>query len=403
MATPLAQLMRPKSFDDIIGQEHLTSKEAPFRKSIESGAFGSFILYGHCGTGKTSIVNVISQLYSVTKFNATTFSVKQLRQAIDQVPDGGIIHIDEIFRLTATQSDVLLPHVEDGRIRLIGCTSENPFHSMRSPLLSRCHIYVLEPLTQMSIIKILVRAATYLKKHGLNKIDKEAILYISRVANKDARRALTVLEAAFNCVTDSGIISAEVVKRVAPTKYYRLTTDDRYDLASAFQGSIQASDPDSAVYWLAKWLESGEDPRYIARRLLVSAHEDAASTPIAAAVAHSAYTAACEIGRPECDIALAHAAILIATAPRNKFAIRAIRAAISDIRKGIDLEVPKPMRDCHYKGSAKLGHGAYHDGANQEAYVGVKRKYVDPTAWKVWTTPSHHPRPTKHKPDNQDK
>jgi putative ATPase len=242
-------------------------------------------------------------------------------------------------------------------------------------------MYELEPLSQLSVLKVVLRGAAALKGRGI-KMGKAAASQIARVARGDARRALCILEAAFNY---EKVVTPETVKRVAPSKHFALSDQEHFDFASAFQGSIQASDADSAVYWLAKWLESGEDPRYVARRLLVCAHEDAASTPMCAAVAHSAYVTAKEIGRPECDIALSHAAILIATSPRNKSALRAIAAALKDVRDGRDVEVPKSMRDSHYKSCEKLNRGAYADGGNPEAYVGVNRKYYEPEI-KDWAS-----------------
>ena len=374
---PLALQLRPKTFDDVIGQPHLTSPNAVFRKSIESDNFCSFVLYGPSGSGKTSIVNVLEQRFEICKFNATTFTAKEVRKVLDAAGKI-IVMIDECYRLTAPQSDILLPYLETSRVRFIGCSAENPFHSMRSSLLSRCHIYETEPLTQIDILKVVIKGVSWLKKHWPIHIDKEAAKYISIIANGDARKALSILETAFNYDQN---ITLETAKKVAPSKYFVLGNQAHFDLASAFQGSIQASDPDAAIYWLAKWLESGEDPRYIARRLLVSAAEDAYSNPICTAVAAAAYTAACEIGRPECDLVMAQATCLIATSKRDKTSHDAIRAAVSDVRNGINIEVPKSMRDSHYKACEKLGYGAYHDGMNQEAYVGVSKRYFNPENW----------------------
>jgi putative ATPase len=376
---PLALQLRPKTFDDIIGQPHLTDPESVFRKCIEADNFSSFVLYGPSGTGKTSIVHVLEQRFKIHKFNATTFTAKEVRKVLDG-DENIIVMIDECYRLTAPQSDILLPYLETSRVRFIGCTVENPFHSMRSSLLSRCHIFETEPLSQLDVLKVLIKGVNYLKEHWPVHLEKDAAKYISVVANGDARKALSILEMAFNYKNN---ITIEIAKRVAPSKYFILADQDHFDLASAFQGSIQASDPDSAIFWLAKWLESGEDPRYIARRLMVSASEDAAGTPICAAVAHAAYIAAKEVGRPECDIPLAHATILVATAPRNKSAACAIWSAVSDVRHGVTIEVPKALKDSHYKSCEKLGHGSYNDGMNQEAYVSVGRRYYKPEEWGV--------------------
>lgn len=374
---PLALQLRPKTFDDVIGQPHLTGANAVFRKSIESDNFCSFVLFGPSGSGKTSIVNVLEQRFDIHKFNATTFTAKEIRKVLEGT-NNVVVMIDECYRLTAPQSDILLPYLETSRVRFIGCSAENPFHSMRPSLLSRCQIYETEPLSQLDTLKVIVKGAAWLKQHHPVHLDKEAAKYISVMANGDARKALSILETAFNYNLD---ISLDVVKKVTPSKYFVLSSQAHYDFASAFQGSIQASDVDAAIYWLAKWLESGEDPRYIARRLLVCAAEDAYSNPICTAVAHAAYTAACEIGRPECDLVMAQAVCLIATSKRDKTSHDAIRAAVSDVRHGINIEVPKSLKDCHYPGAAMLGHGSYYDGANQNEYVGIDRVYFKPEKW----------------------
>jgi putative ATPase len=243
-------------------------------------------------------------------------------------------------------------------------------------LLSRCHVFVLEPLKPPDIAKILLRAVKHYESNKKKiSLSKDAAKYICTIANGDARRAIEIVSIAAE-VNDK--ISLDLVQQIAPSKYYRYSPDLKYDLASWCQGAIQASDPDSAIYALARWLESGEDPRYIARRLLISASEDASGNPEVAAIANNAYVAACKIGRPECDIILAHAVVAIATAPRNKSAAKAIWAAVADVKKGEIIEVPKEMRDCHYPGAAELGHGDYHDGANPKAYVGINKKYYHP-------------------------
>lgn len=372
---PLATKIRPKFFDDVIGQEHLTNKDAPFRKAIDSNTFGSFILYSPPGTGKTSIINVIEHLHKIHKFNATTFTVKELRKTL-ALNENINIFIDDIYRLSASQSDVLLPYLEADKVRLLGCSADNPFLSLRPSLISRCQIFTLESIKESGIAKIIVNAFKYLKQSDeLIGIDKNAILYISKIACGDARKAISIFEAAYNY---NPIINLKNIKKIAPSKYYIRSEDDKYDYASAFQGSIQASDPDSTIYWLAAWLESGEDPRYIARRLMISAAEDAYSNPMCTAVAHAAYTSACEIGRPECDLVMAQAACLIATSKRDKTSHDAIRAAVSDVKNGVRIEVPKSMKDSHHYGTSILGNGQYNDGMDQSAYVGISKKYFKP-------------------------
>jgi putative ATPase len=374
MPEPLASLLRPKSFDQIIGQSHLIGVDKPFRKMIENKRLMSCILFGPNGCGKSSLMSVISSFYKTFSFNATTFSTKELRKVIDS-EDISVVQIDECYRLTATQADVLLPHIENGKIVFVGSTVENPFHTLRRSLLSRCQIFTLEPLSEKELMMLIVKGVKHYREKQILIIDSDAVKYMARVSCGDGRKALCLLEMAKEI---SGDISLEAVKTIAPSKYVIYDEGFKYDYASAFQGSIQHSDPHAAVYWLAKWLESGEDPRYIARRLLVSAAEDAAGNPICTAVAHAAYTAACEVGRPECDIVLSQATVLVASSVRDKSAAIAIWSALKDVREGVDVQVPVSMKDSHYPGAEKLGFGAYHDGMNQSAYVGVNKKYYFP-------------------------
>jgi putative ATPase len=229
-------------------------------------------------------------------------------------------------------------------------------------------------LTDAEVCKLLVKGIKHIRLTKADfKIDNDSIKAVIKAANHDGRKAVSILEMA-SLVSDN--ITVDIVTSIAPNKYYAFSDNAHFDYASAYQGSIQASDPDAAIYWLAQWLESGEDPRYIARRLLVSAAEDAYSNPICTAVAHAAYTAACEVGRPECDIVMAQATIMIATSERNKTAANAIWQAVKDVRSKADLEIPREMRDSHYPGAKQLGHGQYHDGADMSAYVGIKKRYV---------------------------
>lgn len=378
---PLADVLRPNTLDEIIGQQHLVGKDAPFRKLIESDKLQSFILYGPPGTGKTTIGAVVAKITkrNFVPINATNASIKDIRKVADRAEklnDSVIIFVDECHRFNRTQQDSLLPYVEKGNLIFIGATTENPFHSVNEPLISRSQIFKLEPLGNADIAKIIKKVIDYYKNSNKEiKISKEAAMHLIKVCCGDGRKAITILDTLINMISD---ITLEAVQLVAPNKYMSLTDDDHFDLASWTQGALQASDPDAAVFALAKWLESGEDPRYIARRIMTAASEDAAGSPEAAIVAHSAYVAACEIGRPECDIILAHAAILIASCPRDKSAAKAIWTALKDVRDGFNVEVPKQMRDSHYSGAAQLNQGSYKDGKEQSAYIGVNKTYYKP-------------------------
>ena len=378
---PLATILRPKALDDIIGQKHILGEGCLLRKLIENDQITSAIFYGPAGTGKTTVANVIAnqtKSYFV-RLNATSAKVAEIRKIAEvakcSTSKKTIMFIDEIHRFSRAQADVLLPYIEDGDIIFIGATTENPFHSLASPLISRSQIFQFEPLSAKELGELVIDAIRHYRKSGKKvTIKHEAIRHIIRVSCGDGRKAISIVELVVD-VLNSEMITLEMIKKVAPSKYVVFSEDEHFDLASWMQGAIQASDPDAAVFALAKWLESGEDPRYIARRILVSAAEDAYGDPICTAVAHAAYTAAKEIGRPECDIILSQAVCLIANSRRDKSAANAIWSAVADVRKKVDVCVPKTMKDAHYSGAKQLGQGDYKDGRNQEAYVGVNKKY----------------------------
>ena len=359
---------------------------------IEADALSSLLLSGNAGVGKTTLAEVIASTTKSTfvRLNATSATIKDIRKFGQAATDSGIsavIFIDEVHRCSIVQQDALLPFVESGAIVFIGATTENPFFSIRSPLLSRSQIFILEPLGTKDLLKLILKVISYYREKGRNlEVDPEAAQYVARISCGDGRKVISLMETAVE-VSEDNKISLELVKIIAPSKYMIYSDDAKYDYASALQGSIQASDPDSAIYWLACWLEAGEDPRYITRRIMVSASEDAAGSPEAAMVAHNAFIAACEIGRPECDIVLAHAVTIIASCPRDKSSAKAIWAAVKDVRDKVDVEVPKKMRDSHYQGAEKLGHGAYKDGCEPMEYVGITKTYYHPPTGSKYKNP----------------
>lgn len=380
----LAQLLRPKTLDEVVGQRHLLAPDAPFRKMVEQDLVRSIVLYGPAGIGKSCLAQLIADKTksNFLKLNATTLAVADIRKFMKQKTERKLLLIEEVYRLSRTQSDVLLPFIEEQGLSVVGSTTENPFCTLSSALVSRSQIFQLEPLADKDQAVLLKRGLDHYRSHGKPKLSIEAAAakHIIRVSSGDGRKCLSILEMAVE-TNDSDVVNEKLVRAISPNKYMVFDSkgDSHFDYASAYQGSIQASDPDAAVYWLAKWLESGEDPRYIARRLMVSASEDAAGNPLAAAVALSAYISAKEIGRPECDIILSHATILTATSKRDKSAAKAIWVALKDVREDKDVWVPKEMRDCHYQGAEQLGQGSYHDGMNQSKYVGVNKQYFFPT------------------------
>jgi len=385
MDKPLPAIIRPTTLDEIVGQQHILGKNGTLRKIIESDNLKSMVLYGPAGTGKTTIARVISKVTNsnFVELNATSAKVTDIRNEgkkaanHKKLADGStVVFIDEVARLTKTQSDVLLPYLEDGVFIFIGASTENPFHSLTSALVSRSFVYQLELLGPKDLAQLVLRAVKYYRDNGKDvRIDKEAVKHFIVVAGGDGRKVLSSVELAV-AIDDN--ITLELAKAVTPFKYMCLSEDRKYDWLSALQGAIQASDADAAVYWLAQALEAGLDPRILARRIMVSASEDASGNPMAAMLAHSAYVSACEIGRPECDIILSHAVVTIASSARDKSAAKAIWGALSDVRNGYHLEVPKEMKDTHYPGAKQLGHGAFKDGVNQLAYVGVDKKYYFP-------------------------
>jgi putative ATPase len=380
---PLAAKLRPKTLSDIIGQEHLIGPGKPLRKLVEAKKLSSLIIWGPAGTGKTTIARCMALdcKMQFVELNATDATVKEIRMHGDQAKEWNVqtlLFVDEIHRFSKTQQDVLLPYVEDGFLTLVGATTENPFTSINAALCSRSQMFGVEPLTKKHLLQVMLRGLAYYRENNREiGMAKDAAQHILNVCNGDARKVLTVLETCVE-VCDGPEITLELAQHVAPSKYMALGDTEHFDYASWVQGAIQASDPDAAVYALAVWLESGEDPRYIARRLMVSASEDAASHPQAALIANNAFVAACNVGRPECDIILSHAVITIANAPRDKSAAKAIWAAVNAVKTQSVKEVPKPLRDCHYAGAKELGHGSFQDGHNIKEYIGIDQKFYFP-------------------------
>ncbi|WP_405734093.1 replication-associated recombination protein A [Streptomyces sp. NBC_01537] len=374
--SPLAVRMRPRTLDEVVGQQHLLRPGSPLRRLVGEGAGGpagasSVILWGPPGTGKTTLAYVVSQATEkrFVELSAITAGVKEVRAVIESAKQQSgmygrdtVLFLDEIHRFSKAQQDSLLPAVENRWVTLIAATTENPYFSIISPLLSRSLLLTLEPLTDEDLRALLRRAVT--DERGLAGAvtlpgDTEA--HLLRIAGGDARRALTALEAGAGSAMAKGeneitLVTLEETVDRAAVKYDR-DGDQHYDVASALIKSIRGSDVDAALHYLARMIEAGEDPRFIARRLMISASEDIGlADPTALPTAVAAAQAVALIGFPEAALTLSHATIALALAPKSNSATTAIGAALADVRAGKAGPVPPHLRDGHYKGAAKLGH-----------------------------------------------
>ena len=369
---PLAVRMRPRVLDDIVGQSHLLGEGSPLRvlAEPESTSGVSLILWGPAGTGKTTLAHVIaaSSHRHCIELSAVTAGVKDVREAMEgalsRMSDGGgatLLFLDEIHRFTKAQQDALLPGVENGWVTLIAATTENPSFSVITPLLSRSLLLTLRPLNDEDVGVLIDRAVSSpLGLAGAVDVDVEARSALIRMASGDARRALTILEAAASAAGEGGHITTEVVARASDRALLRYDRagDEHYDVISAFIKSVRGSDVDAAIHYLARMIEAGEDPRFIARRLVILAAEDiGVADPSCLTMAVAAAEAVQLIGMPEGRIPLAEATIHLALAPKSNAVIVAIDAAISDVRAGKFEPVPPHLRDAHYSGARALGHG----------------------------------------------
>lgn len=398
---PLAARMRPRTLSEFTGQQHILGDGKLLRRMLDADRIGSVIFYGPPGIGKTSLARLIATQTDrhFEQLNATTAGVREVRELLKQAEDrlaaGGpqtVVFIDELHRFSRSQQDILLPDVEQGTISLIGATTANPFFSLVAPLISRSQIFEFRELTSEDLSGLLQRALND-SDRGLGnlkvQVDEDAIEAIVRLSDGDARRALTALEIAALSVADgTRHVTLEVAQESLQKRVLRFdpSGDDHYDLASAFIKSIRGSDPDASLYWLARLLESGEDPRFIARRLVIAASEDIGNAdPQGLLIATAAFQATETIGMPECRINLAQATTYLACAPKSNASYTAIDAALDDVRNKTVLPVPMHLRDRHYQGATQLGHGEgyrySHDSPSgwvDQDYLGVTRDYYHP-------------------------
>lgn len=398
---PLPARMRPRSFEEYAGQQHILAPGKLLRRAIEADRFSSVILSGPPGTGKTSLAELIA-LSSDSEFirlSGVTSSVSDIRKEIatavlrrQHTGKRTILFVDEIHRFNKAQQDVLLPDVESGKIRLIGATTHNPNFYVIGPLLSRSISFRLEPLSQDDIKKLLARALVDERAFPDKKIEilPEAADFLAAACEGDARKSLNALDIAVvtTKASEDGVIriGMKEAEESIQKKEVLYGDDGHYDTASAFIKSMRGSDPDAAVYWLAKMLHAGEDIRFIARRIVIFASEDVGNAdPRALELAVSTMQAVEMIGMPEARIILSQAVTYCATAPKSNAAISAIDAAMEDIKTGRVQPVPLHLRDAHYAGAKKMGHGegykyphSYGGNFVVQDYIGIRKKYYDP-------------------------
>jgi putative ATPase len=450
-AAPLAVRMRPRTLEEFVGQQHFLGPGKLLRRMLEADRLTSVIFYGPPGTGKTTLAQIIAAYTKshFEQVNAAAVGVKEVRAILEaareRLGNSGrrtVLFLDEIHRFNRAQQDILLPDVEAGYVLLIGATTENPFFAINSPLVSRSQIFQFSPISEDDI-RALIRRAIADEKRGFGKlpiqIDPEAIDLWATMSDGDARRALMALEVAVLSLMAEGreddagtrgrgdtenvesAIGSECVPGSASSSFlasprppvpasppshplhitldvaeqsiqrkaivYDGTGDEHYDAASALIKSMRGSDPNAAVYWVARMLEAGEDPRFIARRIAILASEDIGNAdPRALLIASAAYEVVEKIGMPEAQLTLSQAAIYMATAPKSNASATAIWAAMADVREGRTLPVPRHLKDTHYKGAARLGHGEgyqyahdYKSGFVRQDYLGVDKIYYEPT------------------------
>lgn len=372
---PLAARMRPRSLDEVVGQDHLLGPGRPLRALIEADRLSSVVLWGPPGTGKTTLAQLVAGATSraFVPLSAVTAGVKDVREAAEaarrrlgEQGRGTILFLDEVHRFSRSQQDALLPSVEDGTLTLIGATTENPYFSVNAPLLSRSTLFRLEPLTAADVVTVLRRALDRERAAA----EDGALEALAGMVDGDARAALTSLEVALALAGGRPVTLADV-EAARSARAIRYEEDDHYDVVSAFIKSIRGSDPDAGLYWLARMLAAGEDARFVARRLVILASEDVGlADPTSLLVADAAARAVEVVGLPEAQLALAHAVVHLALAPKSNSITAALAAARADVEREAAGVVPAHLRDAHSRGAAALGHG-----------TGYRYPHDDPAGW----------------------
>ncbi|WP_461812323.1 replication-associated recombination protein A [Faecalimonas sp.] len=412
--SPLASRLRPKTLDEVVGQQHIIGKDKLLYRAIKADKLSSIIFYGPSGTGKTTLAKVIANTTSAEfmQMNATIAGKKDMEAVIEQAKNNlgmygkrTILFIDEIHRFNKGQQDYLLPFVEDGTVILIGATTENPYFEVNRALISRSSVFELQPLDSEDI-KILLKRAVYDTEKGMGtyraEIDEEALEFLSNISGGDARNALNAVELGILTTPrseDGRIhITLEVAEQCIQKRVVRYdkTGDNHYDTISAFIKSMRGSDPDAAVYYLAKMLYAGEDIKFIARRIMICASEDVGNAdPNALTVAVSAAQAVERIGMPEARIILAQAAIYVATAPKSNASYIAINRAMDNV-KNQNTTVPSHLQDSHYQGAKNLGRGTGYKYAHDYPEHYVKQQYLPDEIAEI---SFYHPTENGHEKD----
>jgi putative ATPase len=404
-SAPLAVRMRPRTLDELVGQSQLLAPGAPLRRLVEGDQPMSLLLWGPPGSGKTTLASIVSRQTNreFVELSAVTAGVKDVRAVIDRARRQlnqrreTVLFVDEVHRFSKAQQDALLPGVENRWVTLIAATTENPFFSVISPLLSRSLLLRLEILDDAAIKTVVDRALTDARGlAGAVTLEPEAEEHLIRMAGGDARRALTYLEAGAGAAVSNGVTVVDVETLAtavdkAAVRYDR-DGDQHYDVASALIKSVRGSDVDASLHYLARMVEAGEDPRFIARRLVILASEDIGmADPTALQVAVAAHQAASFVGLPEASINLAHAVIHLALAPKSNAVVKAIGAALEDVRAGRIGAVPSHLRDAHYKGAKKLGHGEEYKYAHDDPRGVTAQQYApDVIAGRTYYEPTRH-------------